>query len=146
MTPESASALLDPSTAFGARAVSRLNSEQVVWLTTVAPSGTPQPNPVWFSWRDGEFLIFTQPGTPKLRNISRNPRVALNLNSTATGGEVVIFAAAARVAQVWPGAAEIAAFAAKYADGLAGLGMSPEEFFADYSIAVRIVPDRVRGF
>ncbi len=69
----------------------RLAEESVIWLTTVDAKSTPVPTPVWFMWRDGSFLLFSQPDTHKLANIAANPRVALNLNSDAHGGDVAVF-------------------------------------------------------
>ncbi|MGW4534269.1 TIGR03667 family PPOX class F420-dependent oxidoreductase [Nocardia sp. NPDC004340] len=140
------SPLIDTDTEFGALVTKRLAEDGIVWLTTVSPSGTPQPNPVWFQWANGEFLIFTQPGTPKLRNIATDPRVSLNLNSTASGGQVVVFNGPARVDTTDPTPAELDAYVEKYAKGLVEIGMTREEFFADYSVPVRITPDRLRGF
>ncbi|MEU7765390.1 TIGR03667 family PPOX class F420-dependent oxidoreductase [Nocardia sp. NPDC049190] len=142
----SAAPIVDTETEFGAKVAERLTHESVLWLTTVGPTGTPQPNPVWFRWRDGEFLIFSQPGTPKVRNIQRNPRVALNLNSTATGGDVVVLTGTARVVDQRPTEAEIASFTAKYVDGLRSIPMTDEQFYTEYSAVVRITPDRLRGF
>ncbi|BDT85021.1 TIGR03667 family PPOX class F420-dependent oxidoreductase [Nocardia cyriacigeorgica] len=138
--------LIDTTTEFGAKAARRLAEEQVVWLTTVGPSGTPQPNPVWFLWRDGEFLLFSQPDRPKLRNIARNPRVSLNLNSTETGGDVVVLTGTARVGDSAPSQADIEAYVAKYSEGLVSISMTREQFFEEYSVPVRIAPDRLRGF
>ncbi|MGQ4597185.1 TIGR03667 family PPOX class F420-dependent oxidoreductase [Nocardia sp. R6R-6] len=142
----SAATVVDTATEFGAKVAERLNRESVLWLTTVGPTGTPQPNPVWFQWRGGEFLIFSKPGQPKVRNILRNPRVALNLNSTAGGGDVVVLTGAARVDEQRPGADEIAAFTAKYADGLRSLELTDAQFYAEYSVVLRVIPDRLRGF
>jgi hypothetical protein len=38
--------LPDPATEYGQAVRRRLRGELVIWLTTAAPSGTPQPNPV----------------------------------------------------------------------------------------------------
>ncbi|MFQ6398376.1 TIGR03667 family PPOX class F420-dependent oxidoreductase [Nocardia sp. KC 131] len=138
--------IVDTSTTFGAKVAARLDSEQTVWLTTVGASGTPQPNPVWFRWDGEEFLFFSQAGKPKLRNIARNPRVSLNLNATETGGEVVILAGTARVDESGASAEEITAYVEKYTEGLVDISMTEEEFFAEYSVAVRVRPDRLRGF
>jgi len=37
--------LFDPSTESGARIQKRLQNDKIIWLTTVAADGTPQPNP-----------------------------------------------------------------------------------------------------
>jgi PPOX class probable F420-dependent enzyme len=138
--------LIDQSTEFGKRATERLDSEAVGWLTTVGKSGTPAPNPVWFLWRDGALLVFSQPDKPKLRNIARNPRVSLNLNSDSTGGEIVILSGTATVDPSGPSDDEIADYTAKYGQPIKHLGMTNEQFFAEYSVLVRIAPDRIRGF
>ena len=46
----------DFTTTVGRRCLERLRTEKAIWLTTVAPDGTPQPNPVWFTW-DGETVL-----------------------------------------------------------------------------------------
>jgi PPOX class probable F420-dependent enzyme len=56
----------------------RLLDEKVIWLTTVSPDGTPQPNPFWFNWNGNSFIIYSSPSSAKLKNISRNPKVSLN--------------------------------------------------------------------
>ncbi|MEV3960338.1 TIGR03667 family PPOX class F420-dependent oxidoreductase [Nocardia sp. NPDC050193] len=145
MTTPRAHELIDPATEFGARVAERLDREQIVWLTTVGPTGTPQPNPVWFRWDGRSFLIFSQPDRPKLRNIARNPRVALHFNSTESGGEVVVFGGAAQL-EPDVDADEIAAYLDKYESGLAGLSMTGDQFRAEYSVPFRVVPDRLRGF
>lgn len=138
--------LIDQSTEFGKRATARLDDEVVAWLTTAGKSGTPAPNPIWFLWHDDSLLVFSQPDKPKLRNIAHNPRVSLNLNSDRWGGEVVILSGSAKVDANGPSDDELAAYTAKYGEHIKNLGMTNEQFFADYSVLVRITPDRVRGF
>ncbi|MFI9506255.1 TIGR03667 family PPOX class F420-dependent oxidoreductase [Nocardia sp. NPDC052566] len=142
----SATPVVDPDTELGAKVAERLEREQVIWLTTVGSTGTPQPNPVWFQWRDGEFLLFSQADKPKLRNLTRNPRVSLNLNSTEHGGEVAILTGTARIDENGASADEIAAYTEKYSRGMVDISMTAEQFYAEYSVAVRITPDRLRGF
>ena len=74
--------LIDTATDSGRRVAQRLENERLVWLTTVAPDGTPQPSPVWFLWDGGSVLIYSQPNRPKLRHIQRNPNVASNFDIT----------------------------------------------------------------
>ncbi|WP_194817315.1 TIGR03667 family PPOX class F420-dependent oxidoreductase [Nocardia sp. XZ_19_385] len=145
MTTTADRPVVDPATPLGAKVAPRLEQEGLIWLTTVGSSGTPQPNPVWFQWRDGEFLIFSEPGQAKLRNIKRNPRVSLNLN-TDGGYDVGVLTGNARIDDSAPSAAELEAYAIKYAAGLKSLGMTAEKFFATYSVAIRVAPDRLRGF
>ena len=146
VTDRSATPVVDIGTAFGAKVADRLAREHVIWLTTVGPSGTPQPNPVWFQWRDGEFLIFSQADKPKVRNIAGNPRVSLNLNSTEHGGDVVVLTGTARIDEAGAAADEIAAYTEKYAEGLVSISMTDAQFYAEYSVVLRVTPDRLRGF
>ncbi|MEU1983078.1 TIGR03667 family PPOX class F420-dependent oxidoreductase [Nocardia sp. NPDC019395] len=137
--------LIDTTTEFGIRIAEQLDREDIIWLTTMSPGGTPAPNPVWFQWQAGTFLIFSRPDQPKLRNIARNPRVALHFNSTPGGGAIGIFAGAARV-EITVDPAELDTYFAKYEKGLEGLSMTPEQFRAEYSVPIRVIPDRLRGF
>ena len=91
--------LPDPATPFGETVRARLRDEQIIWLTTVAPSGTPQPNPVWFLWQpdpddawgDGSFLIYHDNAAHRLRTLTERPRVALNFNAVTGGGGITVF-------------------------------------------------------
>ena len=131
---------------FGERAARRLRDEQVVWLTTVGRDGTPQPSPVWFLWEDGAVLIYSQPNTPKVRNIARNGQVALSFNSDEHGGDVVILTGTAEALDGGPQASGNAAYLAKYAGGLDSLKLTPEAFAAEYSMPIRVTPTKLRGF
>jgi PPOX class probable F420-dependent enzyme len=135
---------IDTSTRFGARAERRLAAETVGWLVTVDPSGTPQPTPVWFLRSGDDLLICSQPKTAKLRNLAANPRAALNLNSTETGGDVVVITGTGTVDRLSPD--ELAAYNEKYGSHIEGLGMTNEGFHADYSVVIRIAADKLRGF
>lgn len=137
---------IDTSTEFGTRIARRLAEEQVIWLTTVGRSGTPAPNPVWFLWHDGQVLIASQPAKAKVANVQANPRVAVNFNATFTGHEVGVLSGAAVIDPDGLTAAEQAAYDAKYAEPIKGFGMTPDDFHADYSVVIRVTPDKLRGF
>jgi len=78
---------VDSSSEFGRRAERRLHEEKIAWLTTVDGAGCPQPVPVWFLWDgDDSVLLYSRPETPKLRAITANPRVSLNLDGNGQGG------------------------------------------------------------
>ncbi|MGY0503196.1 TIGR03667 family PPOX class F420-dependent oxidoreductase [Nocardia sp. FBN12] len=137
--------ILDAATPFGVEVGKRLAKETVIWLTTIGADTTPQPNPVWFHWENDEFLIFTMPEAKRLRHIARNPRVALNFNSSETGGEVAVFTGTARLDE--PATEdEIAHYVRKYTKGFVDIKMTEAEFFAAYSVPVRVTAERLRGF
>ncbi|MCK9795685.1 TIGR03667 family PPOX class F420-dependent oxidoreductase [Isoptericola sp. 4D.3] len=141
------SGLVDAGSEFGRRVAARLAAEDVVWLVTVDPRGVPQPTPVWFWW-DGDdgIVVKSQPRTAKLRNVRAHPAVAVHLNATPSGGDVVVLTGAAEVDEAGPTDAERAAFDEKYASAIRGLGMTPDAFHADYSETVRVRAQRLRGF
>jgi PPOX class probable F420-dependent enzyme len=137
---------IDTTTAFGARIARQLDDEIVVWLTTIAKSGTPEPTPVWFLWSNGELLISSQPGKAKLRNIAARPRVSVNFNATHSGGDVGVLTGDAVIDEKGLTEEELAAYNTKYGDPIRGLGMTADEFHASYSVLIRISPDKLRGF
>lgn len=112
---------------------------------TVNGRGAPQPSPVWFLWDDGSILLYSQPETPKLRNIASNPRVAMHLNDEGRGDDVVILSGRAAVSDD-PPAYELPAYLDKYGGLIERNGWTPESFAADYSVPVRISPTGLRGF
>ena len=137
---------IDTSTRFGKRIARQLADERVVWLTTVAESGTPAPTPVWFLWRDDEILIGSEPGKAKLRNIAAHPQVSVNFNATHTGGDVGVITGTAEIESEPLSGDALAAYNTKYADDIARLGMTPDQFHASYSVLIRITPGKLRGF
>lgn len=137
---------IDLSTDFGARVSDHLTNDQVVWLTTVGANGTPQPSPVWFLWDGESVLIYSQPNTPKLRNIERSPRVSLNFNCTPTGGDVVILTGDATIDRSAPPANTVSEYVEKYTEGMRGIGMNADAFTREYSVPIRVRPARLRGF
>jgi PPOX class probable F420-dependent enzyme len=138
--------VLDLSAEASAALAERLQTESVAWITTISPGGQPQSSPIWFLWEGGEFLVYAQPRSWKVRNIRAHPRVSLHLNSDEEGGRVVTFEGSARIADTGPPLEAVTAYLAKYRDGIAGLGMTPEQMGAEYATALRITPTRVRVY
>ena len=60
--------------------------------------------------------------------------------------QVMIFTGEAIVDDSVPAAHEIAAYRAKYKDGITAPGSTPEEFSREYSAAIKIRPTGVRGW
>ena len=137
--------LFDPATESGARIQRRLQNDKIIWLTTVAADGTPQPNPVWFLWDGESFLFYSQPKSHRLKNIARNNRVSLNLEAGEWGDDVVVFTGTARLdpdAPPWhqfPGAVD------KYKEGARQLGQPLEQLASAYTVAYRVYPERIRA-
>ena len=140
--------MIDTTSEFGIRVAQRLQQEGIIWLTTVRGDGTPQPSPVWFLWDGETFLIYSQPGAPKVRNIARSPKVALHLNGDAWGYNIVILTGDARILEDAPPPTEVPAFVGKYRDDLRSV-QSSEDFartMHGYDLAIRVTPTSLRGF
>ena len=134
--------MLDTTTEAGGRAERRLREEEIAWLTTVRSDGQPQSVPVWFFWDGEKFLVYSQPGRQKLRNIERDPRVDLNLNSNAQGGDVVRAEGTAEILEDAPPATEVPEYVEKYRDAIARIGFDPAGFARAFSVAIRVTPTR----
>jgi PPOX class probable F420-dependent enzyme len=128
------------------KAEERLAASHVIWLTTVNADCLPQPSLVWFWWDGVSFVIYSQPETPKLANIARNPGVTLNLDAMARGEEeVTIINGIAAVDESLPSTAENPDYREKYRDLIENdLGMSIEEFSDSYSVPIRVEPGTIR--
>lgn len=137
---------LDPNVEFEALAINRIESEEVGWLTTVNGDLVPQPNPVWFIWDDGSFVIISKPKQAKLINIGRNPHVSLNLETSEKGGIVVFTGKAKLVDRDSVSPVVLDRMAAKYESGLQSINYTREFFEREYSATIRFTPEKVRGW
>ncbi|MGE3797930.1 MAG: TIGR03667 family PPOX class F420-dependent oxidoreductase [Thermomicrobiales bacterium] len=136
---------IDTTTPFGARVRQHLDQDIIIWLVTVDGAGTPQPSPVWFLPYDDAVLIFSKPETAKLRNIERNPKVALHFDGNGHGGDIVIITGIARIDRDLPSAAELPRYIVKYADHIKNLNMTNESFAAAYSVPILVDLQTLRG-
>ena len=127
-----------------AAAAERLRAEAVIWLTTVNPSGQPQLTPVWFLWRDGEFIIYGSADGPKTASIEANPAVSLHLDGNGRGGANVIFEGRAMIDPAGPRADAVPAYVEKYREFIDSYGWTPQGFAADYPHLIRVTPTRAR--
>lgn len=138
---------IDTSTEFGKRVQHQLETETVIWLTTVDGDGRPYPSPVWFVYEDdGSVLIYSRPNQTKLRNIAANARVALNFDSENKGERVTIFEGAAVIDESAKAVSERADYLEKYRDRIPTLDMTNETYSQTYSVAIRVVLQSLRGF
>jgi PPOX class probable F420-dependent enzyme len=137
--------LIDPENESEARVDARLRDDLVAWLVTVAPDGTPMPTPVWFWWDGATLLVYSQPNTPKLRNLDTNRHVAVALRTDPLGMELAVITGDAAVDRSAPKADDHGEYIEKYRSEIARLGSDPATFAASYSVPIRITPTRVRA-
>jgi PPOX class probable F420-dependent enzyme len=122
-----------------------LCEEKMAWLTTLREDGMPLPTPIWFWWDGMSFLIFTEPDSLKVKNIRRNPKIAINLNTDASGEIFAIFYGEAKLDSNGATPDERAAYVEKYRNGMKMIHVSPEEHAARWSTLIRFTPSRVRA-
>jgi len=137
--------MIDKTTEFGQQVARRLSEERIIWLTTTSRDGTPQPRPVWFLWDGESFLIYSRPGTAKLRHIIARPQVSLNLDGDGRGGAIVVITGRAALDPAAPTADQVPAYAEKYRAAFQRINMSPAQFSQAYSVPIRVWPERLRG-
>ncbi len=137
--------MLDFTTKVGERAAARLKNEQIIWMTTTSSTGTPVPNPVWFVWDGETFLIYSQAKALRLKHIASRPAVSLHFNSDSNGDDIIVFYGQAALDPSVPPAHEQREYIAKYRDGIHALGMMPEMYGRQYSVAFRVTPTKLRG-
>ncbi len=102
--------------------VSRQMSEaRSYWVATTRADGSPHSAPVWGVWVDERFHFFTDSDSLKAKNLARDPRAVVHLES---GDEVVILEGT--IEPLDPADEVVRAYEAKY--GIS-LGDSPAPAF-----------------
>jgi len=139
--------MIDFKSALGRKARKHFDGETVIWFTTVGSDLTPQPRPVWFVLDGEDVLIYSKPKDNKVRHIHQHPRVSLHFNTDKWGDDpVLVLTGSASLDVEKRPAHEIAAYVKKYKKGMAELDMTPEQFAASYSQAIRVKLTGMRGW
>jgi PPOX class probable F420-dependent enzyme len=121
----------------------RLKEEEVIWMTTVTPGGSPQPNPVWFLWDGEEIILYSKPDSYRIRNLQHNNAVSLNLQDVDVMGNNVIVICGE--ASMFPGyLTPHPDYVAKYEKYLPEMNITMEQLAKSYSIEIRIKPTKIR--
>ncbi len=124
---------------------SRLTNDIIAWLTTVRPNGMPDTVPVWFVWKDGAFVTYSEPNKLKLRNLEHNSKVSFAIDDTKGGDDVVRFEGTAEVDEDYPAADQVPEYVRKYEPHIQRLGYGdPTSFAASFSVAVVVTPTKYR--
>ena len=129
-----------------ARVDTRLHTNLMAWLTTVNPAGRPDSVPVWFLMcDDNRILVYSQPGKAKLRNIDANPHVAVGLDVTDIGRDIIRIEGTAVRALDHPPADRVPQYAAKYTERIGAIFGTVEQFAEAFSEAIIITPTRLHA-
>lgn len=121
-----------------------LQRDVVGWLTTVARDGRVQSSLISFLYDGADLLFYSQPDTPKLRNIAHSPLVSFHLQSDPFGDHMLIVEGTAEVDSTIPPLDAHAAYVAKYREPHAHWGLDFSQTALDFSVPIRIRPTRVR--
>jgi PPOX class probable F420-dependent enzyme len=65
-----------------------LEAERVVVVSSLGPRGWPHSMPMWFVPREGEIWIWTYAKSQKVRNLERDPRATLLVETGHEYGEL----------------------------------------------------------
>jgi PPOX class probable F420-dependent enzyme len=65
-----------------------LDSERIVVVASAGPRGWPHVMPLWYVPRDGEIWIWTYAKSQKVKNLERDPRATLLIETGVEYGEL----------------------------------------------------------
>jgi PPOX class probable F420-dependent enzyme len=125
-----------------------LESERIVVVASIGSRGWPHSMPLWYVPRDGEVWIYTYAKSQKVRNLERDPRATLLLETGREYAELrgVMIEAEAEIHRdidtVYPLAEELTL---RYAEGLRSVEGDAEEALraqARKRVAIRFTPRR----
>ena len=89
-------------------------------LAYVWTDGDPRVVPIWFHWNGREIVLGTPPKAPKLKALTRNPKVALTIDDNQFPHKVLLVRGAARLDTVKGIVPEYALAAERYFGSEAG--------------------------
>ncbi len=121
-----------------------LERDVVGWLTTVAPDGRPQSSVISFLHDGPTIFFYSQPATPKLRNLAASPLVSFHLQSDPFGDHILVIEGRAQIDPTIAPSDVHVAYRAKYREPLVHWAMDEAATAADFSVPIRIRPTRVR--
>jgi PPOX class probable F420-dependent enzyme len=135
-------AALDRDDAVWAR--EHLERDVVAWLTTVAPNGRVQSSLISFLHDGADLFFYSEPDTPKLRNLAHSPLVSFHLQSDPYGDHSLIVEGTAVIDATIPPLDAHVRYRAKYREPHAHWGLDFTQTALNFSVPIRIRPLRVR--
>jgi len=121
-----------------------LERDVVAWLTTVAPDGRVQSSLISFLHDGADVFFYSQPNTPKLRNLAHSPLVSFHLQSDRYGDHSLIIEGTAIIDTSIPPLDAHERYQAKYREPHAHWGLDFTQTALDFRVPIRIRPTRVR--
>jgi len=129
-----------------------IDGERVVVVSSLGRSGWPHSMPLWYVPRDGEIWIYTYAKSQKVKNLERDPRATLLIETGHEYAELrgVMIEAEAEIHRdldaVYEAAVELTL---RYADGLTSIEGDAAEGLMQQArkrVAVRFEPKRVASW
>ena len=122
-----------------------LETEPVIWLSSIRQDGAPHLVPTWFVWDGESIVIRSKPHARKVRNLAHDPRAMVALGDADDDFDVGLLEAHAEVSGLGDAVPSPLPpeFVSKYRERIAGLGITPSEFAATYSATIRLTPVHV---
>ena len=129
---------------FAPRQLRFLEKPRIGRLGTVRRDGSAHIAPIWFRFEGGEFLVLTERGSQKHKNVERDARVELCIDDEQAPYHTVLVRGGATV-EAAPGREWREALAIHYLGDDAGRRYIEENMHAN-DIMLRIVPVKVSGW
>ncbi len=67
-----------------------LAEPHIAVVATASAAGVPHAMPIWYLWRDGKVLFHTGGDSKKMRNLRKNPRISVVVDSKVAPYKVVV--------------------------------------------------------
>jgi hypothetical protein len=93
-----------------------LHSKIPARLAYVWMDGTPRVIPIWFHWNGREIVMASPPKAPKLKALTKNPKVSLTIDENTFPHKVLLIRGSARLEPVSGIVPEYIAAAHRYFD------------------------------
>jgi hypothetical protein len=77
-----------------------LESKIPARLAYVWTDGTPRVIPIWFHWNGRDLILATPPKAPKLKALTKNPKVSLTIDDNVFPHKVLLIRGTARLQTV----------------------------------------------
>jgi PPOX class probable F420-dependent enzyme len=112
----------------------------VAVMVTLRADGSPHAIPVWYEYRNGEFIVFTSDTFVRVKNLRRDNRAAITIS---THEEPYMYVSAEGPVTITPeGVAETGlSISARY------MGENAQQFLDDvlneHSVVLRLTPERI---
>ena len=136
----------------GAEQRELLESERVVVVSSIGPRGWPHSMPLWYVPRDGEVWIYTYGRSQKVKNLERDPRATLLVETGHHYNELrgIQIEARAEINREFDVVFELAKdLNLRYAEGLTSLGddaVAALERQAPKRVAIRFAAERTASW